>query len=1486
MKTKRFCKSTVSVILALIMLVSMCTVAFVNTSAAETDVAQTGANMTDGMKIYFVPTSAWTGDSAWFAAYFFNGSGTQWVKATDSNSDGTYEVTVSGTWSNVIFTRKNPSNTTLASWDNVWNQTQDLGYDGTNNCFTIKQKEGDNKYSCNVSKIDDGGSSGGDTVGEFPCDFTEGKREVYLVDQAGWGKANCYVWKSTSDNTSYVNWPGESMSDTGETQTINGTAYKIYKYEVPANYSMLIFSNNGSSQTADLNFQQYNYYNNSTKKWTYKEPIADGGGGGDDDPVGDTTTIYIRDNASGNYDDEHPKFFAKGKTDGKVYEMAQTIDTVTGRTLWYAEVASSNTGFDFYRTSYFFSKSNCTSGYWNTWSASSRGTKTLYDIGSGWSSTTINPADGTMNNFWYGLWVDTKGDRNPETAVRAELSGSVFSLYLPSYVDLSDVRLYSSFDSTKISGGSYSTAITLTPDDATPVTLSTGTRYTVTTQMGSTTKNFTMYVYTTSDTASMLLTTEEELYTGKTEALYNSNAWPSGSGIEDETDVVNTYKDAIETKGSIYVYSENGKLVNDASGATKLKKIKGRGNSTFKASMQIYGKYAYNFNLDKKVDLTVLDDGVTNKSTKSKKWCLLANNPDITMLRNTFIYELADRVGIKYGPETRLVDVYDNGKYLGAYIITEKVEYGGSTLMNDMENLDDGNVLANSVFEPGTDPEDEEYLYEFDTDDLDAGTTSTYTVNGKTYNYKYYATYDRPEVTDEETGEVLVEAASNLTFKSPTDYNTKYNFLLEFELYDRYQNEASWFKSPRTGQAVVVKYPEFATNEEMKWIIGEYEKAESAIYDNNGDFDKISAAVDVDSFARMYLIQELALNLDSCATSYYIHNDQATDKLVSSPVWDYDWSMGAYMNTTDSGKKYVYNGSSVSVNSTTLDNPEQMFVKNKALKTDSGDNDKTANYNFQAKLVHNSDVWERCQYYWTNFFVPNLSRFLDNDYTDATSQKDDGVVEGDMLTEWLPRFESSMAMNHARWNTISSNIVDGWGTKNTTNYNPRTFSFGTGTSNAGSNTMSYSNSVYYLNDWLVARWNYMSSSASGKGNLYNEELREVVEAKNASFVGTQDGDKLTITPSVELYYNGERMDQDYPNRITYDVYLNGVIETSSTLDTPVTITLPSGVESEVYIVAYFTLAPNTKATSPVQDFSYGVSDYVVSNVKFTAVQNDGVVTVSPSASVTKDGVEVSLAQKEYTVFVNKVAQVTKTFGEGNANVTIPEGQVSEIFIKVNPVGVSTVSGTSATQTFSYGVEAIMVPVTFNFKASGSTRYQPKIKVNGNDIVSMTKSTSIGTNASGMQEYFWYTATIELEKDVATKVTFTNAYSMNATSTVTASAETAYFFGVDNLNQGSVVVDLTEADEYIRNFKQSASHMVYNDLYDVEVATTSIAGTSYNMGDANVDGVTNISDVSEIQRSIALLSTPSEVGAALSDYNLDSVSSIMDATDIQLRLAQG
>ncbi len=1474
MKTKRFCKSTVSLILAVMMLVSMFTVSIVNTSAAETDVAETGAT-----KTYYFGVTSWV--SIDYIHVWNSSSNTDINSSNFTKTSNTVTATV-GSASSQTYT--------------VYSVSVDSAYTGVKVYFNHSDgrqfETGD--YTLATDKI------------ILMTEWSGGSQHAQIAYSGGGGSsttATSYLagsfnsWNATADKF-------DSNNKVTKTLTANTTyTFKVVKDgtwlgntgTISASVTGWTFNENTDNCTLNTTYAgDYVFtFDASTNKLSVTFPSAPATEPTTPDD-GTTTTIYFKDGVtSWEIEGEDAKFFAKGN-DGVVHEMKETVDTISGKPLWYAEdVASSNTTFTFYRTSYFFDESNATSGAWNTWDVSTaRGSNTCYNAtgtGTGsWSSTTIKPANlDSLDNFWYGLWVDTKNNLNTKTFVRAEVDGTNMALYLPSYVDLSNIQLYSSFKTSTIKGGAYSTAKSLAQGAPTTVALQTGVSYTVaTTNDNNSVVNFTLKVYTTSDTASLLFTTKEELYTGLTSALFNANAKPSGSGIDDENDVVNTYKDAIETKGSYYLYGEDGAWVNapttkdgETVDMTVLKKIKGRGNSTFKASMQIYGKYAYNFNLDQKIDLTQRTDG-SNASTASKKWCLLANNPDLTMMRNTFIYSLADDIGLKYGPETRLVDVYDNGKYLGAYIITEKVEYGKNTLMSDMKNLDDGNTDANSVFTA----DGEDYLYEFDTDDLNAGTEKTSAFSGTNYTYKYYTTYDRPAYKDESGN--TVAAASNLTYNSPADYNTKYNYLLEFELYDRYQNEASWFKSSRTGQAVVVKYPEFATQEEMEWIISEYEKAESAIYDNNSDFTKMDAAIDVDSFARMYLIQELAINLDSCATSYYIHNDQATDKLVASPVWDYDWSMGAYMNTTNSGKKYVYNGSSVSVNSTTLDNPKQMFVKNKALKTDEDDNTKTANYNFQAKIVQNSTAWERCQYYWTNLFVPNLERYLDNDYTDSTSQKDDGVTEGRMLSEWLPRFESSLVMNDARWGSISF-TGDNWGTKITSNYDPRSFSFGTGTSNAGSETKSYSNAVYYLNDWLVERWNYMSSSSGG--NLYNEDLKETITADNADFTAVQDGDQLKISASVEITYNGERQDGLYPDKITYDIYVNGKLVDSNTLDQSTTITLESGIESNIYIKAYLTNAPNTYATSETQKFSYGISEYKVENVKFDAEQHDGVITVTPHATVTKEGATVHDPNLiEYTVYLNGEAVVTKTFAQGSANVTIPEGKTSEIYIKVNPAGVTTISGTSAKQTFSYGLPK--VAATLYFKSSSSLRYAPKIVINKEEV-SMTKTgNAIGKNASQTQSYYWYTATINFDKDVATTIAFKNEYSMYASKSLKLSADQTFYFAVDNLNTGSELVDLTkyntgeDADELILNFKQSASHMVWNEATDPELATTSINGKIKKVGDATDDNALNINDATAIQRSLAEIAPLSDMGQTLSDFNLDSTTSIMDVTNIQIKLA--
>ena len=102
--------------------------------------------------------------------------------------------------------------------------------------------------------------------------------------------------------------------------------------------------------------------------------------------------------------------------------------------------------------------------------------------------------------------------------------------------------------------------------------------------------------------------------------------------------------------GNIRVY-ENGVLTLDKA----LKQIKGRGNSTW-----YHLKKPYNIKFDKKTGLLGMD--------KAKKWTLLANYLDLTLLHNACGFELGEDFGLPYTSQYRWVDLYINGDYLGNYM--------------------------------------------------------------------------------------------------------------------------------------------------------------------------------------------------------------------------------------------------------------------------------------------------------------------------------------------------------------------------------------------------------------------------------------------------------------------------------------------------------------------------------------------------------------------------------------------------------------------------------------------------------------------------------------------------------------------------------------------------------------------------------------------------------------------------------------------------
>ncbi|MDR1683588.1 MAG: hypothetical protein LBS25_09445, partial [Candidatus Symbiothrix sp.] len=76
-----------------------------------------------------------------FAAYFFyEQTANAWADLSPvPQATDIYEVTApEGTWTNVIFCRMN-NTTTENNWDNKWNQTNDLTWDGTLNLYTIAE---------------------------------------------------------------------------------------------------------------------------------------------------------------------------------------------------------------------------------------------------------------------------------------------------------------------------------------------------------------------------------------------------------------------------------------------------------------------------------------------------------------------------------------------------------------------------------------------------------------------------------------------------------------------------------------------------------------------------------------------------------------------------------------------------------------------------------------------------------------------------------------------------------------------------------------------------------------------------------------------------------------------------------------------------------------------------------------------------------------------------------------------------------------------------------------------------------------------------------------------------------------------------------------------------------------------------------------------------------------------------------------------------
>ena len=695
--------------------------------------------------------------------------------------------------------------------------------------------------------------------------------------------------------------------------------------------------------------------------------------------------------------------------------------------------------------------------------------------------TVTAPADVKGNAFSEGMWIDAQPSvTNSADAMVKPYFGKdgYVKFYLPGSVDLANVHFYHKYSSLKIGDQTIESGKTYNASQWSGKTITYGSTSRTLQIFKSTAKSFFTTTYTTAEDGTK---TSKDMPTSKADKGYLA------------------FKKECNFSGTYVALTTNGTTINTDK---TLKSIKGRGNSSWKASCELFGKYAYNISLGETADLAP-------GGTPSKKWSMLANNADEAMMRNILVYNLADAIGLDDSPMSDVYDVYNNGTYLGSYQMSEKVEVGSGLLVPGT-NVDKLNESKNKTSGE----------YNTDTQTSENGNVD----NNSTKGFFKYCTL----------GDGFIEPSAE-------EYKAG-NYLLEFELDERFPDETSGFIS-NYGQQVVLKSPEYASRNEVLYAMDRFNFAEAVIYylasgstetsvtlpagtlTINGDsysytgtasgntYTKtgLDQLIDVENFAKAYLIQEFTENLDGVATSFYVDITGVNDVLVSKPVWDFDWTMGQYNKAKAIGGNQADRNPSLT---------NQWFIKDKYIYSKSNPNG--TNKNIMATLCSIESFWAKVKDVWNGTSNASLlstgssslfpvSALMgkkaslnpigaatgNSVYTEIKSLYG---ANGKIKNEYTNALSSSVAMNEDRYGFIATDSgISNWGSNET-----------------GS---TWTEAVDYLDNWANKRATWM-----------NARLNDVPEEKKYLYFkdeGSYINDKQTL--NAYLYnYGGTGEEKAWP----------------------------------------------------------------------------------------------------------------------------------------------------------------------------------------------------------------------------------------------------------------------------------------------------------------------------------------------------------------------
>ena len=225
-----------------------------------------------------------------------------------------------------------------------------------------------------------------------------------------------------------------------------------------------------------------------------------------------------------------------------------------------------------------------------------------------------------------------------------------------------------------------------------------------------------------------------------------------------------------ELSSTVYIVSENGTNLL----ATKETGVRGRGN----ASWLYFPKKPYRLKFKSK-------QSPLGAPASAKKWTLISNYSDKTLMRNILAYKVSSHVGQAFTPFIQPVDVVVNGEYRGCYQLCDQVE-----------------AASNRV------PAEDGYLIEVDSYAYDETVMFT-SVNGTPVTIKHP---DEEDITQEQWS--FIEGFFNKMESSVLSSD----FINPEKGYRNYLDVESFLKNFIVG--------EFCGNPDMLWSVYMYKDAD------------------------------------------------------------------------------------------------------------------------------------------------------------------------------------------------------------------------------------------------------------------------------------------------------------------------------------------------------------------------------------------------------------------------------------------------------------------------------------------------------------------------------------------------------------------------------------------------------------------------------------------------------------------------------------